>query len=283
MSAVGVVIASRDRRATLLATLRQLEALSEAPDIAVVDNGSVDGTADAVRAAHPGVTMVALPRDIGAGARTAGVQALDAPLIAFSDDDSWWAPGALGRAADTFEAKPRLGLLAARILVGPKRRLDPTCAAMRDSPLPRAPDLPGPSVLGFVACGTVVRRSAFLSVGGFPAGVAFGGEETLLALDLAAAGWGLAYVASVVAHHHPACSDQRPPRDRAEIRNALRTAWLRRRMPAAARLTAHLTASAVRTRQTGVLLEAAAGAPRVLRRRRPLPRALERQARSLEG
>jgi hypothetical protein len=51
----------------------------------------------------------------------------------------------------------------------------------RRSPLPRQPDLPGPPVLGFVACGAVVRRSAYLAVGGFSPVVFFLGEETLLA------------------------------------------------------------------------------------------------------
>ena len=46
------------------------------------------------------------------------------------------------------------------------------------------PDLPGRSVLGFLACGAVVRRSAFVQAGGFDPVVHFGGEEERLALDL---------------------------------------------------------------------------------------------------
>ena len=63
---------------------------------------------------------------------------------------------------------------------------------MAAAPLGRDPDLPGPSILGFLACAVVVRRSAFLDVGGFDDVVFFGGEEERVALDLAAAGWGLA-------------------------------------------------------------------------------------------
>ncbi len=46
------------------------------------------------------------------------------PYVAFADDDSWCEPGALAAAARRFDADPRLGLLAARILVGarPARR-----------------------------------------------------------------------------------------------------------------------------------------------------------------
>jgi N-acetylglucosaminyl-diphospho-decaprenol L-rhamnosyltransferase len=56
--------------------------------------------------------------------------------------------------------------VAARILVGPEERTDPVTALMADSPLPRAEDAPGPSVLGFLACSAVLRREAFLQVGG---------------------------------------------------------------------------------------------------------------------
>ena len=54
-SAVPVVIVSRDRRERLLSTLARLAALPERPAVVVVDNGSRDGTADAVvlvEAAH---------------------------------------------------------------------------------------------------------------------------------------------------------------------------------------------------------------------------------------
>ena len=281
-SVVGVVIATRDRRLALHRTLDRLAALPEQPPVVVVDNGSHDGTPEAIRGAHPHVRVATLDRDVGAAARAIGVRALDTPLIAFTDDDSWWAPGALSRAAGLFDAHPRLGLIAAQILVGPEQRLDSTCVAMRESPLPREPDLPGPSVLGFVACGAIVRRAAFLSTGGFSSRMGFGGEEQLLALDLATAGWGLAYVEEVVAHHHPAPGPGRASRTRTELRNALVTAWMRRRRLGAARTSAKLAACALRRGEVGALLHAARGLKGVGRERRPVPRPVERGIRTLE-
>ena len=134
--------------------------------------------------------MIESRRPLGSAARTLGVAAAGTPLVAFSDDDSWWAPGALERAARAFETYPRLGLLAARIVVEPGGRLDPTSRAMRESPLACELALPGPPVLGFLACGAVARRSAVLECGGFHPRYGFGGEEHLLAVDLAAAGGG---------------------------------------------------------------------------------------------
>src|SRR5215207_3340243 len=200
---VAVVIATRNRGPELLGTLTRRRALDEQPPIMVVDNGSTDGTAELVRTRHPGVQVVGLRRNRGGAARTVGARLVDSPYVAFSDDDSWWAPGALRRAVEVFEAYPDLGLIAARIVVEPRGALDPTCERMRDSPLRAELPLPGPPVLGFVACGAVARRSAVLACGGFHPRYGFGGEEHLLAVHLASAGWGLAYVEDVVVHQQP--------------------------------------------------------------------------------
>ena len=281
-SRVAVVIATRNRGPELLGTLARLLALDEQPRIVVVDNGSTDGTAELVRTRHPEVEVAGLRRNLGAGARTVGARLVDCPYVAFSDDDSWWAPGALGRAVDLLDRHPRLAVLAARVLIGPDQRLDPVCQEMADSPLPPAEDLPGPPVLGFIACGAVVRREAFLEVGGFDARLGVGGEEELLSLDLATRGWGLAYVAEVVAHHHPSPVRDPSGRRRRQVRNALWSAWLRRPLGGAARRTAHLAALAIQ--QPGAwpgLLLAMGGLPWVLRERRPVPRDLEAAIRRL--
>jgi GT2 family glycosyltransferase len=281
-SRVSVVIATRNRGPELLGTLSRLLALSEQPRIVVVDNGSTDGTAELVRAHHPEVEVAGLRRNLGAAARTVGARLVDCPYVAFSDDDSWWAPGALGRAVELLDRHPRLAVLAARVLIGPDQRLDPVCQEMADSPLPPAEDLPGPPVLGFIACGAVVRRDAFLEVGGFDARLGVGGEEELLSLDLATRGWGLAYVDEVVAHHHPSPVRDPSGRRRRQIRNALWSAWLRRPIGGAARRTAHLAALAIQQPGAwpGVLL-AMGGLPWVLRERRPVPRDLEAAIRRL--
>lgn len=284
--AIGVAIATRDRRAQLLATLERLRALPERPPVVVADNASSDGTAAAVRARWPEAELVALGENRGGAARNAAVRALAAPYVAFSDDDSWWEPGALTRAAELLRAHPRIGLLAARVLVGPQRRLDPTCVAMAASPLSddAPPGTPGTPVLGFVACGAVVRRSAFLAAGGFDARYGVGGEERLLALDLAAAGWHVRYVPELVAHHWPAGGDAgRDGRAARMVRNDLWSAWLRRparRLPAATGRA--LAAGGARRDAVRGAAAALRGLPWVARERRPLPPAVEAAMRALE-
>jgi len=275
---VSVVMMTRDRREQALRALAQLTALPEGPPIIVVDNGSADGTADAVRDTFPAVTVLSPKHNLGAAARTLGVCAAATPYVAFSDDDSWWAPGALRRAADHFDATPRLGLLAARLLVGPQEELDPVCPEMAESPLGQQQDLPGPSVLGFLACGAVVRRRAYLQVGGFHPVVFFCGEETVLAQDLAAAGWGLSYVDDVVAHHHPEAGPERGHRRRLQTRNALLSVWLRRPFPVALARTA----KALRVERSAVV-DLARRLPAALAARQPLPVEVEHQVRCLEA
>jgi GT2 family glycosyltransferase len=202
------------------------------------------------------------------------------PYVAFADDDSWWAPGALAAAAACFDAAPRLGLLAGHILVGPEERDDDTSTAMASSPLGHDDDLPGPSILGFLACGAVVRRRAFLDAGGFDDIVFFRGEEERLALDLTSRGWALAYVDSVVAHHHP--SVQREPSTGAVLaaRNHILTAMMRRPWPVVATRVVDALGKG-RPGRAGVA-QALLRSPRALRHREMLPRPVEEARRLLE-
>lgn len=280
---VGVVVVTRDRRDHVLGSLEQLESLPSRPPVVLVDNGSADGTVEHVMSRFPAVAVIEAGRNMGAAGRNVGARAVDTPFVAFCDDDSWWAPESLGRAANLLERHPRLGLLAARILVGPEERLDPACEEMERSPLPRDEELPGLPVLGFVACGAVVRRDAFLAAGGFEERFSVGGEEQLLALDLASAGWGLAYVPEVVAHHHPDLTHDRGVRPAVEIRNDLWSAWLRRPLRVALGATFATARQALRSRAARAALnDALRGLPWALRRRRALPAHVERSARLLE-
>ncbi|MBC6459807.1 glycosyltransferase family 2 protein [Actinomadura sp. HBU206391] len=282
---VTVVIATRNRRDVLLRTLARLHRLPERPAVIVVDNASTDGTADAVRLLFPDVGVLGMSRDLGALARNVGVRAARTTYVAFSDDDSWWEPGALRRATEMFAGHPHLGLIAARTLVGAERAPDPINATMAATPLPAEANLPGPPVLGFLAGASLVRRRAFLEAGGFNQVLLFAGEERLLAYDLAALGWGRCYIPEVVALHEP------PPnlpssarRHRAELRNALLVAWLRRPAWFALKQTARLARRGLRDADSRVALAGAVRRmPSALLGRRRLPPSVEEAARLVEA
>jgi GT2 family glycosyltransferase len=280
LARVTVVIATRDRRLELLRTLGRLHQLPERPPVIVVDNASSDGSPAAVREHFPAVTLRVLPRNAGAAARNAGVALAATPYVAFSDDDSWWDPGALSRAAAALDADPRLGLIAARTLTGPARDPDPVNALMARSPLR---DDGTSEVLGFLACASVVRKEAFLGVGGFSRLLFFVGEERLLSYDLATAGWARRYLPDVVAVHEPsAIRPASPLRHQAERRNLLLTAWLRRPAGVAVAETLRLARDAVRDRDDRAALAAAARKlPAALRSRHRLSPEVERKVRIL--
>jgi GT2 family glycosyltransferase len=280
---IAVVMITHNRRDEVLASLEWLTRLPERPRIVVVDNASVDGTDDAVAKRFPHVEVLPAGGNLGAAARNLGVRHVAAPYVALCDDDTWWEPGSLAHAADLFDAHPRLAVTTARILVGPEEEEDAICAELARSPLPGEPDLPGPSLLGFMAGASVMRRSAFLDAGGFEPRFFLGGEEELLAADLVASGWRLCYVPRLVVHHHPSLVRDGASRRWYLLRNALWSAWLRRPLASALGKTGRLLRAAPRTRETGRgLLAALAGLPWVLRQRRVIPAEVERWFRLLE-
>ncbi|SDX62383.1 Glycosyltransferase, GT2 family [Geodermatophilus africanus] len=272
---VAVVVMSQNRREDLLRTLPRHEA-----PVVLVDNASTDGTVEAVRAARPEVTVVPLQRNVGSHARTLGVERARTEFVAFADDDSWWAPGDLARAVEVMRAHPRLAVLNARILVGPEERLDSFCSELARSPLGTPGDLPGPALLGFIACGAMVRTEAFLAVGGFDPVVRFPGEEERLSLDLAAAGWGIAYVDEVTVHHHPSTRRSAPEGRRTAIwRSRLLTAVMRRPWAQVAGLVVEALRTGAPERRG--LLRALPEVPAALRRRRVVPESVRADLRVL--
>jgi len=280
---VTVVIPTYNRAVEAERTVRHLLSVPEQPAIVVVDNGSSDGTSQRLAREFSGVKIIPLKANLGAAARNIGMQTAETPYVALCDDDTWWAPGSLGRAADLFAAYPRLAVITGRVLIGSENREDPICQAMATSPLSYPSQLPGPSLLGFLAGASMVRRSAFLAVGGFEPRFFLGGEEAMVAADLAAAGWALAYVNEVVIHHHPSPHRNTRARQWLLYRNALWFAWLRRPFPTAWRQTLDSLRSVQRhPRLLRGLLLALLGLPWVLQHRRVLPAQVEGALRQLE-
>jgi GT2 family glycosyltransferase len=273
-----IVVATRDRHEQLAATLRHHRSLPERPAVVVVDDASDEP------AVAPGAELIRLPESAGAAARNAGALAARTPYLALTDDDAWWAPGALRWASALLDAHPRLALVQAHVLVGAKAYDDPTCVRMGRGGVPAHGAQPGTPIVSFVACAVVIRRSAFLSCGGFSPRLGTGGEEQLLSWDLMAAGWQLSYVPAIVAHHAPPpAPDGRLPRRETTIRNALWTAWLRRPLPVAARQTARALARACTDRVTARAVgRAVAGGRWVWGERRVNPPHVEAMCRAVE-
>ncbi|PAZ12689.1 glycosyl transferase [Streptomyces sp. SA15] len=278
-----VVVITHNRCPELLRTLDRLAELPEKPPVFVTDNASTDGTAAAVAHHHPEVRLLRPGRNLGAVGRNLAVRQVRTPYVAFCDDDSWWAPGALSGAADLLDRYPALGSVTARIVVEPDGVEDPINEELRNSPVPRPGWLPGPALGSFLAAATVLRTDAFRAAGGFHPRLWLGGEEELLAVDLAADGWWLTYAEDLTVHHQPSEVRDSTLRRTHGIRNTLWFTWLRRPAGPALRRTLHLARTVPRDAASlRAFAEAAAALPWVLRERRVVPAAVESRLRALE-
>ncbi len=273
---LAVAVITHQRRDELLRTLAALQALPERPRVVVVDNASTDGTAAAVAARFPDVELVVAEQNLGAVARNLAVDRIPTPYVAFCDDDTWWEPGSLTRAADVLDAHPSVAVVTAHIVVEPSGVDDPVNLDMRVSPLPRPVGIPGHPLISFLAGASVVRRSAFVHAGGFSSRLWLGGEEELLSWDLASAGWHLTHVPECVVHHHPSRARDAHLRRRHGIRNTLWTAWLRRPFGSALRRTVQTLRKAPKDQVTArAVVDAVAGLWWVAAERRVLPAHVE--------
>lgn len=279
---VSVVVLTHNRARELMRTLDHMGALPENPPLIVVDNGSIDDTAALVRLRFPHVRLIEMTRNMGAAARNAGARMVETPYVAFCDDDTWWTDGSLARAVELFDAYPRLAVLSARILVGSAGREDPACMLMSRSPL-RMPGLPGHPVLGFLAGASVFRRDAFLEAGGYEPNLFIGGEEGLLAIDLAARGWAMIYAPELLVRHYPSPQRDAGLRRKLLARNAIWIAWLRLSWRTALRQTVRMLDHARRADILAVTaIDTLRGLPWALRHRHVVPLDVESMYRKVQ-
>lgn len=122
-----VIVAWRAREDALrcLASLRKHAGVSY--EAIVVDDGSGDGTAEAVRAAFPEAVVVAKSRNEGlvAGRNTA-LDHVRGPKILMLDADTEVRPGAIAALAGALDGDPTVGLVGPR-LVYPDGELQLSC------------------------------------------------------------------------------------------------------------------------------------------------------------
>jgi GT2 family glycosyltransferase len=223
---ISVVVLTHNRAAELIATLEHLLALPEHPPIFVADNASTDNTVALVKTLFPTVCVIECGGNLGAAGRNHAAACVGTDYVAFCDDDTWWEPGSLERAVHVLDAWPNVGVLSARVVVGQAGELDPTCAAMRESPL-SGDGLPGPALTGYMAGACVFRTSLFREVGGYEPRLFIGGEEELVAIDVLTAGHAIVYCDQLTVRHHPSTSRDSNLRRRMLARNSAWIAWLR--------------------------------------------------------
>lgn len=141
-----MVVIGHDVRDEVLACLVSVKEHCGRQDVETiyVDNGSSDGSADAVTADHPDTAVVRLPRNVGGSARNAGMRRAAGRHVMFLDSDAVLTPGALDQLVAFLDAHPGVGLVGPRLVYpdgGPQssaRRLPaPYLPVLRRPPLSR--------------------------------------------------------------------------------------------------------------------------------------------------
>lgn len=126
---LSVVILSWNTRDLTLACLDAL-ARDESPrrrEIIVVDNGSSDGSADAIAQSHPGVVLVRNPDNRGySGGNNQGAREARGRWLCLLNSDTEVRVGALDRLVTWLEQNPSYGLAAPR-LVNPDGSVQRAC------------------------------------------------------------------------------------------------------------------------------------------------------------
>jgi GT2 family glycosyltransferase len=186
---------------------RILDRLKELPveEVIVADNGSSDGTVDAVRRRGGKVRVLELGSNRGIAARNEAARSATGDYLLMLDDDSYPLPGSIEQLLEAFRRGPRTAVVGGLVReLYPDRVLERQVGTfdwfLRAG---RAGDAPpeGFPAYFFPACAALVRRDAFLDVGGFLEPLFFGDVELELATRLIAAGWEVRYLPEAAFEH----------------------------------------------------------------------------------
>lgn len=202
---LSIVVLSYNRAGALVETLAALSrhdtTRSGGAEVIVVDNASTDGSAALVREKFPTVQVIALQTNSAIAGFNTGVARATGDLVLVLDDDARPDPAALDRAIELLATRPDLAAVA----------LHPRHPATGASEWPFADDPSLPAHLRdrwpVMGCGNLVRRSAWLGVGGYEESFFLYRNDVDLAMKLLGAGHGVHFnPAWVVWHDSPAAA-----------------------------------------------------------------------------
>lgn len=202
MDAPGLsfVVLTRDRCDEVLECLESLIRQDvSGSEIVLVDNGSRDGTTEAVRRRFPTVAVVEAGLNLGvAGGRNRGAARARGAVCLFIDDDARLVdPSAARHLLARFAEAPQTAVLALRIRDAASGADARPAIPRRDKRLPED----GEECAYFCGAGFAVRRDVFLALGGFWEALRYAGEELDFSFRLLAAGHRIQYVRAVEVLH----------------------------------------------------------------------------------
>jgi GT2 family glycosyltransferase len=288
---VSYVIITRDRMNEVIGCLSSVRA-QDYPhkQIVVVDNGSTDDSASAIRTKCPEANLIVLGSNYGvSGGRNRGVASAAGEICVFIDDDARFADAqATRRIVGYFERNEKLACLALKIC-------DPSTGLEDYRAIPRADkrrmehDYP---CAYFCGAGFALRREVLLEVGMFWEPLVYGGEEIDLSYRLIDRGYSLQRTNSVAVLHLNTQSGRQ--RGQLSYFSARNRCWIAvRNLPWLYAVTTtglwwvYSIVSSVKRREMSLAARGIWGAlhglPAVLRERRPIGRDTVQTVKRLSG
>jgi glycosyltransferase involved in cell wall biosynthesis len=159
-------------------------------EILVVDDGSPDDVAAAVRPYGERVTLLSKPNGGAASARNWGLDRARGVFVAFLDADDYWEPHRLERQLAIFRAHPEIGVVASRCFVQRPGESRVAPAANADGDFDRVAsitDTPAFRLAAKMLTSSVLVRSDVLGEHRFTAGLATAEDRDLWVRLVAAA------------------------------------------------------------------------------------------------
>lgn len=211
--AVDVAIVTWNTRETTLETLRALRKSEPEGRLAihVRDNASTDGTAEAIRAEFPDVSLDAGETNLGfaAGMNTV-LRRGGAPWCLLLNSDAWPEPGAISRLVECAERHPKAAVVVPRLL-RPEGGLEPSTwpfpslglsvsAALRPAKHVWEHDRER-QVDWAVGAAWLVRRTAVEAIGGLDESFFMYAEDVEWCWRARDAGWGVWFTPDAVVRH----------------------------------------------------------------------------------
>lgn len=178
----------------------------------LVDNASTDGTADYVRGAFPWVRIVSLPENRGfAGGNNAGARQATGSFLAFLNNDTRADPGWLRALRGGIDAHARFALVTSRIVyMHDPATLDSAGDGLlraggafkryHGAPATMAPE--SREVFGVCGAACLMPKMVFDELGGFDEDFFASHEDVDLSYRARLRGYRCRYVADAVVRHH---------------------------------------------------------------------------------
>jgi GT2 family glycosyltransferase len=177
------VILTYNRKDEVLKTIAQTKELIQNNfydyEIIVVENGSSDGSADAIKSKFTDITLIEIKKNCGIPAWNKGFERASGKYLIVLDDDSHIERG-LQESLRYMEENPKVGVLALNVVTGPYT-----------SEMWQWKD--GENIVGFIGCGAIIRKETYQKIGGFAEWMLLYVHEWEYALRVINAGYDVRY------------------------------------------------------------------------------------------